>query len=160
MYEGNFKLTDEMPPPGTHRNNICPSDLAVHHPADQTFLKYPTGGCPLKTGHNWTKNEIHAAVMRGPHKADMSDKAIAHFAVEAKEKVASKGAKIVFHDDVKDNLSEHMKVSPIAAIPHKSKAFWSILELAFSLRLVPRGQVPSVNENSRKTAPASAIDQI
>ena len=30
--EGKFKLTAELPPPGKHRNNMCPSGLAIHHP--------------------------------------------------------------------------------------------------------------------------------
>ena len=53
-----------------------------------------------------------------------------------------------------------MKVSLIVAIPHKSKAFRSILDLSFSLKLTTHGCVPSVNENSEKTAPGGAIDQI
>ena len=51
-----------------------------------------------------------------------------------------------------------MKVSPIAEIPHKSKAFRPILDLSFSLKLTPHGRVPSVNENSEKKAPGGAID--
>ena len=53
-----------------------------------------------------------------------------------------------------------MKVSPIAAIPHKSKSFRSILDLSFSLKLTPHGRVTSVNEQSKKTSPGGAIDQI
>ena len=53
-----------------------------------------------------------------------------------------------------------MKVSPIVAIPYKSKAFISIQYLSFSLKLTPCGRVPSVNKNSEKTAPGGAIDQI
>ena len=53
-----------------------------------------------------------------------------------------------------------MKVSPIAAILHKSKDFRSIIELALSLRIIPQRRVPSVNENSEKKAPAGVIDQI
>ena len=53
-----------------------------------------------------------------------------------------------------------MKVSPIAEIPHKSKAFRSILDLPFSIKLTPHGRVPSVNENNNKTAPGGVIDQI
>ena len=45
-------------------------------------------------------------------------------------------------------------------IPHKSKAFRSILDQSFSLKLTPHVRVPSVNENNRKTAPGGAIDQI
>ena len=53
-----------------------------------------------------------------------------------------------------------MKVSPIAAIPHKSKTFRSILDLSFLLKLTPHARVSSVNKNSEKTAPRGAIDQI
>ena len=53
-----------------------------------------------------------------------------------------------------------MKVSPIAAIPNKSKAFRSILDLSFLLKLTAHGRVSSVNKNSDKTAPGGAIDQI
>ena len=52
-----------------------------------------------------------------------------------------------------------MKVLPIAAIPHNSKEFRSKLDLSFSLKLNPRGRVPSVNENRKKTAPGGTIDQ-
>ena len=51
-------------------------------------------------------------------------------------------------------------MSLIDAIPHKSKAFRSILDLLFSLKLTPHGRVPSVNENSKKTAPGGEIDHI
>ena len=34
------------------------------------------------------------------------------------------------------------------------------MELSFSLKLTPHGSVPSVNENSEKTAPGGAIYQI
>ena len=53
-----------------------------------------------------------------------------------------------------------MKVSPIAAIPHKSKSFGSILDLSFSIKITQRGNDPSFDEKSDKTAPGGAIDQI
>ena len=84
--EGKSKLPAEMPSPGKHRNNMCPLSLEVHHPAYETLKIYATGGCPVKTGQNWTKEEIHAAVMRGPHKSVLSEESIAHFAAEEKEK--------------------------------------------------------------------------
>ena len=54
---------------------------------------------------------------------------------------------MVFYDDTKDDLPVEMKVSPISDIPHKSKAFLSILDFAFALHLIPQGKVPSANEN-------------
>ena len=44
------------------------------------------GGCPVKNGRNWTMEEIHVAVMRGPHESSLAEEAIAHLAAEAKEK--------------------------------------------------------------------------
>ena len=55
------------------------------------------------------------------------------FAEEATEKVRTKQARIVLCDDIKDNPPMQLKISPIAAIPHKSKAFRSILNLSFRL---------------------------
>ena len=50
-----------------------------------------------------------------------------------------------------------MKVSPIAETPHESKAFISILDLSFSLKLTPHERVPLVKEKSKKTALGGAL---
>ena len=96
--------------------------------------------------------------MRGPHESSLVDDDIAHFAAEAKSKVSSKRVRLVIYEDIKGNILKQMKVSTIAAIPHKSKAFWFILNLSFSLKLTPQGRVPSLNGNSKETASGGAID--
>ncbi len=48
----------------------------------------------------------------------------------------------------------------IAAIPHKLKAFCSVLDLSFSLRLEDGTTIPSVNDTTVKTGPNGAVDQI
>ena len=101
-------------------------------PDYETLQKYATGGFPVNTGRNWTKVEIHAVVMRGPHESALAEEAISHFTPEAKEKVASKQARLVCYENFKGNFPTKMKVSPIVSIPHKSKAFRSILYLSFS----------------------------
>ena len=58
--------------------------MRVHHPAYEALKIYATEGCPVKTGQNYTNEEINAEVMRGPHESDLSEKEIAHFAAEAK----------------------------------------------------------------------------
>ena len=78
-HEGKFKLQAELPPPGKYRNITCLLGLAVHHPDYEILKIYVTGGFPLKTGQHWTKEEIHAAVMRGPHESALAKEAIAHF---------------------------------------------------------------------------------
>ena len=60
------------------------SGLAVHHSSYETLQKYAMGGFPVKTGRNWTKEEIHAAVMRGLHESTLAEEGISHFAAEAK----------------------------------------------------------------------------
>ncbi len=49
--------------------------------------------------------------------------AIAHFAAKAAEKVRKNQARLVQWDSIKDNPPKELKISPIAAIPHKSKNF-------------------------------------
>jgi hypothetical protein len=69
-------------------------------------------------------------------------------------------AKIVAWDSIKDNPPEQLKILPIAAIPHKSKQFRSILDLSFHLKLIRGETLPSVNSTTIKTAPKGAIDQL
>ena len=90
----------------------------------------------------------------------MSLEALTHFAEETDEKVRTKQARIVLWDDIKDNPPKQLKISPIAVIPHKSKAFRSILNLSSQLRLKNGGILASVNNTTEKLAPKGAIDQI
>ena len=63
---------------------MCLLGLVFHHPAYETIIRYATEGCPVKTGRDWTKEEINAAVMRDTHEPALSKEAIANFAAEAK----------------------------------------------------------------------------
>ena len=112
------------------------------------------------TGRDWTQAEMSAAILRGPHESALSPEAIEHFTKEVAEKVASGQARVVNWEDIKHDPPKQLKISPIAAIPHKSKAFRSILDLSFQLRLTNGGVIPSVNDTSTKTAPQGSIDQI
>jgi len=103
---------------------------------------------------------MQAAADRGPHHSALSDKAIAHFKAEVNNKVKSRQATLVSWDSIKDNLPAELKISPIVAIPHKSKQFHSILDLSFNLQLKQGSIVPSVNSTTIKTAPKGTIDQL
>ncbi len=64
-------------------------------------------------------------------------------------------------DTIKHCPPHQLKILPIVAIPHKLKAYRSILDLSFGLRLDGGGgHPPSVNETTTKTAPQGLIDQI
>ncbi len=63
-------------------------------------------------------------------------------------------------DEIKGSHPRQLKVSPVAAIPLKSRAYRSILDLSFALRLTDGGSLPSVNDTTMKLAPSGAIDQL
>ncbi len=63
-------------------------------------------------------------------------------------------------DSIKRNPPSQLKISPIAAIPHKSRGFRSILDLSFSLRLKNGGILHWVNNTTVKMAPKGALDQL
>ncbi len=159
-HKGKFQLTEDTQERPAYRNEMCPKGLALDNPTAATLKEYATYGCPAKTGKPWTKAEIWEAVERGPHTLAMSVKALKHFKQEAAKKVAMGQATIVKWDEIKDNPPTQMKVSPIAATPHKSKTFQSILDLSFSLRLHNGTTLPSVNDSTTKTAPSGTINQL
>ncbi len=80
--------------------------------------------------------------------------------MEAIEKVNAGQSRIVEWDSIKDNPPLQLKILPIAAIPHKSRGFRSILDLSFRLRLKNGGILLSVNDTTVKTAPKGALDQL
>ncbi len=109
--------------PTNYRNKMCPAGIATLHPAGELLSEWSQLGCPTKTGRPWSKEKIWAAVERGPHQSSLTLEALVHFAEESIEKVKAGQAKLVLLDDIKGNPPSQMKVSPISAIPHKSKAF-------------------------------------
>jgi len=139
---------------------MAPQGLAQKHEAADLLADWEKFGCPTQTGRNWTLDEIQAAIDRGPHKSALEPDAIKHFAEEVANKVANGQARVVLWDDIKHNHPSQLKVSPVAAIPHKSRAYRSILDLSFSLRLEDGGVIESVNNTTQKLAPRGAIDQL
>jgi hypothetical protein len=99
-------------------------------------------------------------VARGPHKPALSPEALAHFTKEAAKKVRLGQARIVNWDDIKDNPPKELKIMLIVAFPHKSKAFRSILDLSFCLRLKNGGVLAAVNDMTGTPPQKCAIDQI
>ncbi len=159
-HKGEVQLSEDMQERPAYRNEMCPNGLALHHPAAATLKEYTTYGCLAKTGKPWTKAEIWEAVERGPHASALLAEALEHFKHKAAKKVAMGQATIVEWDTIKDYPPPQMKVSPIAAIPHKLKPYQLILDLSFSLRLRGSTTLPSVNDSTTKTAPSRTINQL
>jgi hypothetical protein len=160
MHKGEVQLMEVTTDSPQYQNSMCPTGLTLKHPAASTLQEYATYGCSAKTGKEWTKAEIWEAVKRGPHVLALSVDALEHFKEEARRKVATGQATIIDWDTIKHNPPPQMKVLPIVAIPHKSKAFRSILDLSFSLRIQDGTKLPAVNNTTTKTAPGGAINQL
>jgi hypothetical protein len=94
-HKGEVQQTANTMKRPEYRNSMCPTGLALDHPATKTLQEYATYGCPVKMGEPWTKAEIWEAVKRGPHVSALSAKAPEHFKQEACKKVAMGQATIV-----------------------------------------------------------------
>ena len=159
-HEGQFNIPTPKAAPKHYRGQMCPSGLALDHPAAQVLLDYAHGGCPVNTGAPWSREMMEAAIEKGPHVSALDEAAMEQLQQEVEAKVESGQCRIVEWDDIKDMPPEQLKISPIAMIPHKSRLFRAILDLSFGIKLQSGEQVPSVNESSVKTAPKGAIDQM
>jgi hypothetical protein len=130
-YKGDFVLPEQKEGLKEWVGELCPSNLALHHPAAATLLKYATGGCPANTGKLWTKEEMQATIDRGPHVSALDPEAVEQLEIEVADKVKKGQAWLVLWDDIKKNPPKELKISPIAMIPHKSRKFRAILDLSF-----------------------------
>ena len=53
-----------------------PSGDMLNHPASDLLMQYATKGCPVNCGQNWSKEDIEAAILRGPHQSALEPDAI------------------------------------------------------------------------------------
>ena len=113
----------------------------------------------MDCGKPWTLEHIHAAVARGNHPSARTDDAIACIQAETLEKVKQGYARLVSWDDIKDDPPPNLKISPVAAIPHKSRTYRTILDLSYQL-LVAGIPLPSVNAATKKLAPAQSMKEL
>jgi len=91
-------------------------------------MSYAKEGCPADCGPNWTKDHIEAAIVKGPHASAMQLDALQALLDETREKVANWHAtSILRYGNIMDALPEKLRISPVAMISHKSKAFSTIL---------------------------------
>jgi len=125
---------------------------------------FATLGCPSDIKHPWTFNDLQAAILRGAHPSARTPEASKALRAEVLEKVKQGYAKLVSWEEIKQHIPKMLKISPIAAIPHKSRLFRMILDLSFVLNSAncPNADQPkSVNDSTdRKAAPLHAMSQL
>ena len=87
------------------------------------LLKWATDGCPVDCGKLWSIECIQAAIDKAAHPSAQSKAAVTACRNEALEQVKDGCAKLIKWDDIKHNPPINLKVSPLVAIPHKSREF-------------------------------------
>jgi len=87
-----------------------PDASISHHPAFQLLMRYATEGCPVDCGKSF-----------GPHILARSPEAVNALQEEAMEKVNQGYVEVLRWDDIKQAPHKHLKISPIVAVPHKSR---------------------------------------
>eukprot|EP00978_Attheya_sp_CCMP212_P017620 scaffold47191_cov34-Attheya_sp.AAC.2 len=159
------ELWNEIPDPAVKKNTDPTKKTTIPIldtlPEDiEARIEYATRGCPVDCGAPWTREQIEAALERGPHKSATEPAASADLWKEAVDKLGQGFAQIVPWKTIKDDLPAALKLSPIAMIPHNSQKFRAILDLSFSLRLYCT-EITSVNDATNKDdSPTNAMGQL
>jgi hypothetical protein len=125
---------------------MFPRNRATHHPAYNLLLKLATEGCPVNSGPPWSTTQVTDYIAYDNHQSAQDPTAAKAVRAEAMEKVRNGSCFLVNWDDIKDNPPTNLKVSPLAAIPHKSRDYRMILDLSFALKTDNNRHYTSVNE--------------
>ena len=131
----------------------------LNHAATPLLKSYAEHGCPADCGPDWPRQQIMALLLRGPHRSALHRRATIQLRAETTEKICQGYARIVRWGDIKNDIPPKLKISPVAMIPHKSKAFRCILDLSFEL-VVNGDTFPSVNASTNKRANQLAMDYL
>lgn len=136
---------------------MAPSGPALQHPATDRYLQeYATTGCPVDCGEDWTLEQVDAAVAHGAHPSASEPEAAEALHLETLEQVEGGFARLIPWKVLRGQLQRKLKISPIAAIPHKSRSYRKIVDLSFAL-----DDLPAVNDSTNtSTAPLHAMNEL
>ncbi|KAG7352982.1 hypothetical protein IV203_009030 [Nitzschia inconspicua] len=112
---------------------MFPRNIALRHPAAPTLLDWAINGCPTTCGPNWTLHQLNAYLTYGNHSSTHTPLATQAIQAETNEKVKAGICEAVPWSQIRLTNPPTLKVSPLAAIPHKTRRFRLIHDLSFSL---------------------------
>ena len=152
--------TQSKSSPPKRRKLMLPTGPALDHPAAPLLQTYAREGCPANVQEPFSLQELEAAIARGAHPSACEPEAAKALLAETKDKVAKGYARLIPWDDLKKSLPSNIRISPIAAIPHKSRAYRMILDLSYMFNI--DGTLwPSVNMASNpQDPPLNAMTQL
>ena len=148
------------------KGQMFPGLIAQDHPAGSMLKTWGTHGCKVDIEKDWTAKQLDEAVAYGAHPSARTPAAAQALRKESFEKQAqgkvtmepwSVLRKCLFAED-----NTTCKISPCAAIPHKSRLFRLLLDLSDKGQRRKGMEVkPSVNElTTEATAPAHSMSQL
>ena len=135
---------------------MCPSGISLEHPMADLLLSYAEEGCTVDCGEDWSTEQMQKAIDDGSH-IKPSDTAEAEYAwKEASQKQEEGYCTTLRWSDISDKHPKQLKVSPIAAIPHKSRPFRVIQNLSNRIK-INKVEMASVNDTTKRIAPKEAL---
>ena len=159
IFPNEIPVAEELGEKSERIGLVWPTGEACNHEAAPLLDAYSKFGCPVVCDDPWTKEMVIAALKRGNHISAKDPEAREYLIKEVERKVAEGFQIVVQWGDIKDDMPENIKLSPVACIPHKSRAYRVILDLSF--RLLFRGKrLKSVNEATVLQAPQKAMCQL
>lgn len=137
-----------------------PNGPALAHPAAKLLLEVATNGPSVGIDVEYPLELLETAIRRGAHPSAQQLEAATALHKETMEKVDQGFARLLPWKQLQKQLPSKLKLSPIAAIPHKSRAYRMILDLSFAFKLQDH-KWPSVNDSTdRAAAPLQAMSQL
>ena len=137
-----------------------PGDIAKAHEFGPTLEEYAVRGVPVDCGEDWSREEIEAAVERGPHPSALTPEALELFAEDIEKQVTSGFSRIVLWEDIKDNLPAKLKISPTAVVPQHNRRGRIILDLSFAVRVGKELIRQAVNDSTAQLSHPAALTQL
>ena len=131
----------------------------MSHLAAEMLNFYSTKGCPVDMGKNWTKEQIVAAIKRGPHISAKDKDASQYLHTETTEKVKGGYLTKKKWEGIKNSYPQNLKILQVALIPHKLCSYRCILDLSFQLK-VNNKKISSVNLGTLLKAPQKSMAQL
>ena len=87
------------------------------------LLEFVTAGCDATNNNQWSMELLETVIAKGAHPSALLPEPAAQLCAKTLEKISQGYAWLVTWDDIKHDPPPKLKISPIAAIPHKSQGY-------------------------------------
>ena len=114
---------------------MWPRNYALNHPVVPLIFNYAQHWCPVDCFEDWTLEQIIFMLKLYPHVSAKLSEATQQLREKTLEKCKNYYARVIIFGDIRHKLPTKFKISPVAMIPHKIKAYRCILRLSFQMSL-------------------------